>query len=272
MQHKCLLVGVCLLSALTIVAPVASAADNDALDRIVATGIIRVAVPDNFPPFGDLGSDGKLHGYDIDVAALVADALGVKPDLIPVPSTDRIAALTGGKVDLVISTLGKDADREKLIEFSVAYEPFFSGVFGPSDLPVSNPNDLAGKKVGVTRDTIEDRVLTNLAPATADIKRYDDNARTGLAYLAHETELIATGNVVAADVLAKSPMKKTKMKFLLKNSPSYIGLAKNQPDLLARINAILAAARKDGSLNRISEHWLKAPLGDPEQPDWVSIQ
>ena len=268
MAHTALLAFLCLAAA---IAP-AAAADNDALDRIVKTGIVRVAVPDNFPPFGDLGSDGKLHGYDIDTAVLIAGALGVKPDLVVVSSTDRIAALTEGKVDLVISTLGKDPEREKLIDFSIAYEPFFSGVFGPADLPVSKPEDLAGKSIAVTQDTIEDRALTKGAPAAAMIKRYDDNARTGLAYLAHEAELIATGNVVASDVLARSPMKKTRLKFLLQNSPSYIGVNKNQPDLLARLNAILTTARQDGSLDKVSEQWLKAPLGDPEHPDKTAVK
>lgn len=254
------------------IAPTAVAADNDALVRIMKAGSVKVGVPDNFPPFGDLGSDGKLQGYDIDTAGLVADALGVKLDLIPIASTERIAALTGRKVDLVISTLGKDAEREKLIDFSIAYEPFFSGVYGPLELHVSKPENLAGQSIAVTRDSIEDRVLTKLAPENATIRRYDDNASTERAYLAHETELIATGNLVASDVLARSPMKKTTIKFLLQNSPSYIGVNKNQPDLLARVNAIIAAARNDGSLNRIAEHWLKTPLGDPEHPDWVSVK
>lgn len=270
MLGRALLACVCVITVLC--AAPAMAAENEALDRILKAGVVKVAVPDNFPPFGDLGTDGRLQGYDIDMARLVADALGVKLDLVPVASTDRIEALTSGRVDLVISTLGKDAERAKTIDFSAAYEPFFSAVFGPAELAVAKPEDLAGKSISVTQDTIEDRALTKIAPATATIKRYDDNARTGLAYLAHEAELIATGNAVAADVLAKSPMKKTRMKFLLQNSLSSIGVAKNHPDLLARINAIVEAARKDGSLNKIAEHWLKSPLGDPEHPDGVGLQ
>lgn len=71
----------------------------------------------------------------------------------------------------------------------------------------------------------------------------------------------------AAAVLRNAVLKKTTLKFLLENSPCYIGVKKDEPDLLARINAIVAAARKDGSLNRISERWLKSRLGDPEHPE-----
>lgn len=246
--------------------PIWAMAQTGALDRIAQAGMIRIAVPDNFPPFGDIGSDAKLQGYDIDTAALVADALGVKPELVSVPSSDRIPALTSGKVDLLISTLGKDAEREKTIDFSIAYAPFFSGVFGPERVNIAKAEDLAGKTIAVTRDTIEDAVLTKLAPPTATIKRYEDNAATEVAYLSNQAELVATGNVVAAEMLAKSPLKKTVIKFLLRNSPCYIGVRKGESDLLARINQIVAAARNDGVLDKISQHWLKAPLGDPEQP------
>jgi polar amino acid transport system substrate-binding protein len=255
-----------------IAAPVAATAKDDALQRVTKAGTIRVAVPDNFPPFGTLGPDAKLQGYDIDTAALMVDALGVKLDLVPVASVDRIPYLTAGKVDLVISSLGKNAEREKAIDFSIAYAPFFGGVFGAEDLAVAKPEDLAGKTIAVTRNTIEDVALTQVAPPTAAMERFDDNAGTEVAFLASRTELIATGNVVAAAILAENPPKKPKIKFLLRNSPCYVGVNKGEANLLARVDAILAAALKDGGLNRISEHWLNAPLGDPEHPSGVGVK
>jgi len=261
--------GLALLGALT--TPSVAAAPNE-LDNIIKSGIVRVAVPDNFPPFGDVGPDTKLHGYDIDMAGLIADALGVKLDLVPVSSTNRIPYLTDGKADLLISSLGKDPDREKLIDFSIAYAPFFSGVFGPDNIAVAKPEDLTGKTIAVTRDSIEDAALTKVSPDTGAIERYDDNADAEVAFLSGRAELIATGNVVAAQVLAKSPMRKPTIKFLLKNSPCYVGVRKGEPDLLARVNEIIMAAHGDGTLNRISERWLKVPLGDPEHPDWVGVK
>jgi polar amino acid transport system substrate-binding protein len=250
----------------------AAEGQNQGLDRIIKAGTVRIAVPDNFRPFGDHDTDGKLKGYDIDTAALVADALGVKLDLIPVPSGDRLRVLGEGKVDLVISSLGKTAEREQAIDFSIAYAPFFSGVFGPERISVTRSEDLAGKTIAVTRGTVEDKSLTKIAPPAAKIERFDDNVDSELAYLSWRTELIATANVFAAEILRNSVMKKTTMKLLLENSPCYIGVKKDEPDLLARINAIVAAARKDGSLNRVSERWLKTRLGDPEHPEWIAIQ
>src|SRR2546427_10673193 len=62
----------------------------DMLANIQKAGVLRVAIPQDFPPFGSLGTDLKLQGYDIDMAALVAQELGVKVELVPVTSTNRI--------------------------------------------------------------------------------------------------------------------------------------------------------------------------------------
>ena len=49
-------------------------------------------------------------------------------------------------------------------------------------------------------------------------------------------------------------------KFVIKESPCYIGMNKNEAALMAKINAIIDAAKASGDLGKISEKWLKAPL------------
>lgn len=232
----------------------------DAVSDITSRGTLRVAVPQDFPPFGSVGTDMQPMGYDIDMAKLIADKMGVKVELVPVTSANRIPYLQTNKVDLVISSLGKNPDREKVIDFSTPYAPFFNGVFGPADAAVSKAEDLAGKTIGVTRGAIEDLELTKIAPSDTTIKRYEDNNGTISAFLSGQVELVATGNVVAAAILAKNPPKKPEVKFLIKNSPCYVGLNKNEPGLMEKVNAIIADAKKDGSLNAISEKWLGQPL------------
>ena len=238
--------------------PLAGVADS--LDDIMKSGVLKVAVPQDFPPFGSVGSDLKPVGYDIDVANLIGKKLGLRVELVPVTSANRIAYLQTKKVDLVISSLGKNPDREKVIDFSEAYAPFFNGVFGPADAKVSKVDDLAGMTVGVTRGSVEDLELSKIAPPTATIKRYEDNNGTISAFLSGQVQVIATGNVVAAAILAKNPPKKPETKFLIKNSPCFIGVNKDEPKLLQKIDSVIAEARKDGSLNAISMKWLGAPL------------
>lgn len=237
-----------------------SASRADALADITARGTIRVAVPQDFPPFGSVGTDMAPMGYDIDMANLIAEKLGVKTELVPVTSANRIPYLQTNKVDLVISSLGKNAEREAVIDFSAAYAPFFNGVFAPADIAVTKAEELSGKTIGVTRGAVEDLELTKIVPADATIKRYEDNNGTISAFLSGQVEVVATGNVVAAAILARNPPKRPEMKFLIKNSPCYIGLNKNEPALLEKVNGIIAAAKTDGALGGISQKWLGAAL------------
>ena len=235
------------------------AAHADALDTIMKSGVLRVAVPDDYPPFGSVGTDMKPQGYDIDTAALIAKSMKVKLELVPVNSANRIPYLTTNKVDLVISSLGKTPDRAKVIDFSDAYAPYYQGVFGPADIKVAGPADLTGKTVGATRGALEEIQLTKIAP-NATIKRYEDNNATIAAFLSGQVDLIAAGNVVAAAILANNPPRKPEPKFIIVSSPCYVGMNKDEPKLQEKVNSIIAASKKDGALNAISQKWLNAPL------------
>ncbi len=235
-------------------------AQANGLDDIVARGTLKVAVPQDFPPFGSVGPDMKPRGLDIDTAKLLAEQLKVKLELTPVNSTNRIPFLTTGKVDLVISSLGKNAEREKVIDFSRAYAPFYLAVFGPPDAAIASLDDLKGKTISVTRGAIEDIELTAVAPQGVTIKRFEDNNSTIAAYLAGQVDLIASGNVVMVAIAERNPKRIPAMKVKLKDSPVYVGLNKNEPALLEKVNQILTAAKADGSLDKNAQLWLKQPL------------
>lgn len=232
----------------------------DQLQDIEKRGVIRIAVPQDFPPFGSVGTDLQPQGYDIDMAKYLAKQMKLKLQLVPVTSANRVPYLQTDKVDLVISSLGKNPEREKVIDFSRAYAPFFLGVFGPKDGTLKDATELGGKSIGVTRGAVEDMVLTSVAPKEAEVKRYEDNNTTLSAYLSGQVQYVATGNLVVAAIARQNADKAPVAKFMLKDSPCFIGMKKNEPALKAKVDELIGQALKDDTLNKLSQEWLKAPL------------
>ena len=171
------------------------------LDQIIEAGTIKIAVPQDFAPFGSVDASGNLEGYDIDVASLIAEDLGVDLELVPVTSDNRIPFLQTNKADLVISSMGANPERAKSIFFSIPYAPFFSGIYGSSDLTdVASFEDLGGYKVGVTQGTLEDLELTDAVGDDVQIERFADNSLTASSLISGQVDMIATGNVVASEL------------------------------------------------------------------------
>ena len=240
----------------------AAAHAQSALDGVMAKKSITIAIPTDFPPYGFVGTDMAPQGLDVDMARLIAAKLGVAIELVPVTSANRIPYLQTHKADLVISTLGKNPEREKVIDFTAAYSPFFQAVFAPKAMALKTPADLGGKTVGVTRGAIEDMELTKIAPAGADVKRFEDNNATVSAFVSGQVQVIATGASVAGNMMARNPQLGVEFKLLLKDSPNFIGVAKGDDKLRLKVNEIIAAAKAAGEIDKLCVKWLGRPAGD----------
>jgi polar amino acid transport system substrate-binding protein len=233
-----------------------------ALDDILKSKVLKVAVQTDSAPYGFVGTDLKPIGLDVDMAYLIGKKLGVPVELVVVVSASRIPALQTKKADLVIATLGKNPDREKVIDFSSAYSPFFQAVFGPKNISVKSFADLAGKSVGVTRGAMEDQELTKVAPSGVDTKRFEDNNATISAFTAGQVQFVALGASVAGNMMTKNPQLSAEYKLLLKDSPNFIGIAKGEDKLKAKVNEIIAEAKKSGELEAMAKKWLGRGTGE----------
>jgi len=262
MSHRAFFKALGLLAAAPLLFAAHLAHAQTALDDVLAKKLITIAIPTDYPPYGYVTTEMKPQGLDVDMANLIAAKLGVKIELVPVTSANRIPYLQSKKVDLVISTLGKNPDREKVIDFTSAYSPFFQAVFGPKTLAVKTAADLNGKSIGVTRGAMEDQELGKIAPAGLDVKRFEDNNVTVSAYVSGQTQLIATGASVAGVMMVKNPQLGTEFKLLLKDSPNFIGVAKGEDKLRLKVNEIIAEARKSGEIDKMATKWLGRPAGD----------
>ncbi|NBD15852.1 MAG: transporter substrate-binding domain-containing protein [Cyanobacteria bacterium] len=231
------------------------------LDNILSAGVVKIAVPQDSPPFGSVGTDGKPQGYDVEVGKLISEALEVNLDLIPVTSTNRIPYLETGRADIVISSLGATPERARSIYFSsMPYAPFFSGIYGSASVDVSSYKDLAGYTVGVTQGSLEDLEVAEKAPESVTIKRFEDNSLTISALLSKQVDLIATGNTIAGKVMKSNPKEGIENKFVMKNSPCYIGVRRGDLDMLQWINVFIRHKRFSGEFDALSQEWFGESL------------
>jgi polar amino acid transport system substrate-binding protein len=235
---------------------------QNVLEKIQQTKTIKIAVPTDYPPYGFVGLDLKPQGLDVAMAELIAQQMGAKLQMVPVTSANRIPYLQTKQVDLVISTLGKNPDRLKVIDFTHAYAPFFQGVYAPKNMQVKSFDDLAGKTIAVAKGAMEEQELAKVGPASMQFKRYEDQAASTAAFVAGQTQVIATSVSNAGLMMQKNPQLNAEYKLLIKDSPNFVGVAKGEDALRAKVNEIILAAKKDGTLDAMSKKWLGRPAGD----------
>jgi polar amino acid transport system substrate-binding protein len=249
----------CLLAGFAMMTSTGNAS-ADMLSRIESAGVVRMGIPQDSPPFGIPRPDMTIVGYDIDMANLLAKKLGLRLAMVPTISGNRVPLLQSNRIDIIVASLGKNPERAKVVDFSIAYAPFFLGVYSAADVALAGPSDLAGKTIGVIRGAIEDLEVTNFAPPGTTIQRFDDAAGQASAFMAGQVNVIATSNVAAVALATRAPSRAPIMRFSIKDSPCYIGVPKGETRLLSRINEIIEEARADGTLNNMSKKWFQAEL------------
>lgn len=82
------------------------------------------------------------------------------------------------------------------------------------------------------------------------------------AFVSGQVQAIATGASVAGNMMARNPDLGAEYKFVLKDSPNFIGVAKGEDKLRLKVNEIIAEARKAGDLDKMAQKWLGRPAGD----------
>lgn len=229
------------------------------LQDILSAGKVRIGVPIDVPPFGFVDENNQPTGLDVDVANLVGEALGVEVELQQITGANRIPYLVTDRLDMVISAMGATPERAQQIAFSSPYSALAIGVFGPDEVAVSSPEELGSETIAVARGTTQDLELTAAAP-NANIQRFDDDATAAAAFLSGQVQLLATANVVAKDLMDKNPDVELNSKFILRLSPTHIGVQQGNPELLRWLDTFVFYHLTTGRLSEITEKWLGQPL------------
>jgi len=236
------------------------------VDEIVARGKLIVAVDTTTPPYGFLDAELKPTGFDIEVATKMGEALGVPVEFVTVTSPGRIPALLTKQVDAVVSIFSITAARAIQIDYSIPYAGQSAVVIAPKGTAVSSHADLVGKKVGVTRGTAEDGILTAAAEANPGIEmlRFDDYASLLQAMVSGQIDVMGGGDYGEIYLKKSANGDDFEQKYKLKTFYFGIGVAKGNDNLRQWINTWLFTLKNDGVLEALSQKYRNQPL--PELP------
>ena len=176
--------------ACAIAPPAISSAEAQTVKSIKKGGVLKIGSQVAQVPWGFTDASGKLTGFDIELGEMLAKDLGVKAVVAPVTSSNRVAALLTGQVDVLAAVMGIFADRQKVVLFSRPYTTNDTIYIGKASASIKGWKDLNGVRVGVPRGTPQDIAITKAAPAGAVIQRFDDDASTVQALIAGQVDMI----------------------------------------------------------------------------------
>ncbi|RZI93440.1 MAG: transporter substrate-binding domain-containing protein, partial [Rubrivivax sp.] len=128
--------------------------------RAQAPQRLRIGFAVGYAPFSEIGTDGQLKGFEIDVAQALCARLGVPYTPVILEFDGLIPALQSRKIDAIMASMSITPERQQVIAFSSPYyfSPARLVMRGDPSADVS-PAGLKGKRIGVERGTIHERFL-----------------------------------------------------------------------------------------------------------------
>jgi polar amino acid transport system substrate-binding protein/arginine/ornithine transport system substrate-binding protein len=115
---------------------------------------LRVGVEGNYPPFSKMSPDGKLSGFDIDIALAVCKQMGVECQLVQQEWDGMMPALNAKKFDMIVASMTITDERRKAADFSDPYYDVPSRwVARAGQFADHSPAALKGRKIIVLRNS-----------------------------------------------------------------------------------------------------------------------
>jgi len=250
-----------ILAALAAVSLVFAAAPAraDRFEDILKNGTVRIGVPLDVPPFGSVNAQRQAEGFDIDLANMVAKALGVKVELVQLTGANRIPFLLTDKVDIVISVMGLTPERAKQIMFTAPYADTSLAVYGAKSQNVKSADQLASFRVVAAKGTTQDIGLSEMNPR-ATIMRTEDDATAAQAYITGQADMIATNSLIIPDLMKRAPNKEFDLKFVIRRSPAHMGVRMGEHSLVRWLDSFIFFNTMNGELDKLHKKWLAAPM------------
>ena len=222
----------------------------------VTAGNLTMSTNAAFPPYEMTADDGSFEGIDIEVAAAIADKLGLELQVDDMDFDAALLAAQNGKSDMVMAGVTVTDERQKVMDFSDTYAEGIQSVIVPEDSDIASVDDLAGKTIGTQRGT------TGYIYCTDDfgedsVVAYDNGLTAVQALNNGQVDAVVIDNAPAKEFVAAN----TGLKILdtaYAQEDYAIGVAKGNTALLDAINGALKELQADGTLQSIVDKYIKA--------------
>lgn len=223
---------------------------------------LRIGVEGAYPPFSEVGPDGKLRGFDIDIALALCAEIPAECTLVQQDWDGMIPALQARKFDAIVASMAITEERRKVVAFSHKYAStparFAARAGAVAD---ATPAALKGRRIGVQRSTSHDRYLGDLYQAS-EIVRYAKSDEMFLDLAAGRVDAVLGDSVALEEGFLKKPQGKGFAFFgpPLRDTKYFgygagIALRKADAELLARFNAAIAAIRAKGIYKKLQDKY-----------------
>jgi len=214
---------------------------------------IKVGTKFDQPGFGLKGLDGKPAGFDVEIAKIIANELGLTNDQIEFsesPSAVREQVIEQGTVDIVVATYTINDTRKQRISFAGPYYEAGqtimvrnneSAITGPDSFKTTN------KKVcSVTNSTPATNIKKYLSNEGQQLVLFDTYQKCVDALTGNQVDAVTTDNVILLGFISKNEGKFKLAGDTFTKEPYGIGLKKDDTDFRNFINDSLEKANQDG--------------------------
>ncbi len=221
---------------------------------------IKIGTEGAYPPFNNLTSDGKLEGFDIDIARALCEEMKAECEFVTQDWDGIIPALQAGKFDAIIASMSINEDRKKEVDFTDKYYNTPPAIVVPKDSDIKGvtKEDLAGKTIGAqgstTHSTYAEKTFTD-----SDVKLYPTSEEYKLDIINGRLDAVIDDVVVLDEFLKTDDGACCKVAGTLTPVEEIygpgIGIAvrKGDNDLREKLNAAIKAIRENGKYKEIND-------------------
>lgn len=228
---------------------------------VLSLGMTAMAEEDNvlvmatnaeFPPY-EYHEGDEIVGIDAEVAALIAEELGMTLEIEDMAFDSVLAAVQSGKADIAMAGITVTEDRKMVVNFTDTYTKATQMIIVAEDSEIAGPDDLAGKTIGVQLGTTGDIYVEDVEDAT--IERYSKGFEAVQALLQGKIDaVVIDGEPAKVFVEENDGIKLLEEAFT--EEEYAIAIAKDNEELLEKVNAALATLTENGEFQKVIDKYI----------------